>query len=162
MSGVCAGRTDLVAEIVCVEIDESASATDDKMVSSAEQFGVMLWKNWLLQKRRRLNTAVQILLPALMSLILLFSRLTHQATSVTSPTIWDSFKASTSFPSNLTAPVPMSLTPNVTSNLSKWIIVFSPNTSKAATRLSESTARMLDAVPLRKVHFKHLLTSKVQ
>ena len=140
---------------MCVEIGNSSSATDDKMVSSAQQFGLLLWKNWLLQKRRRLNTALHILFPAVTSLLILLSRLFYEATLVTSPTIWDSFEASTSFPSNLTAPVPedlaMSLTANVTGNFSKWMLVFAPSTSKAAIRMSEGTARMLDAVPLGKL-----------
>ena len=140
---------------MCVEIGNSASATDDKMVSSAQQFGLLLWKNWLLQKRRRLNTALHILFPAVTSLLILLSRLFYEATLVTSPTIWDSFEASTSFPSNLTAPVPedlaMSLTANVIGNFSKWMLVFAPSTSKAAIRMSEGTARMLDAVPLGKL-----------
>ena len=140
---------------MCVEIGNSASTTDDKMVSSAQKFRLLLWKNWLLQKRRRLNTALHILFPAVMSLLILLARLFYEVTLVTSPTIWDSFEASTSFPSNLTAPVPedlaMSLTANVTGNFSKWMLVFSPSTSKAAIRMSEGTARMLDAVPLGKL-----------
>jgi len=79
------------------------------------------------------------------------------ATFVRAPTIWDSFNASPSFPSNLAFPAHEDVsTPNVTGNVTemstsfppKWVLVFAPSTSKAATRMSRGIARMLAAVPM--------------
>ena len=40
-------------------------------LSNGEQFVLLLWKNWLLQKRRIAITVFQILIPALFALVLL-------------------------------------------------------------------------------------------
>ena len=135
---------------MCVETGSSASTTGDSMaLSNVAQFAVLLWKNYLLQKRRLLNTMSYIATPPVCALLLLLMRMKSDAKFQPSPTIYESFEASTSFPSNLTFPtsnhVSTSVTRN-TSNLSNWTLVFSPSASKAAIRMIEGTARMLHAV----------------
>jgi len=89
---------------VFVQIDDSLETSDDNMaISNAEQFGLLLWKNWLLQKRRIVVTTFQILLPALFALILLLLRMIVDSEFISTPKIWDSFDAST-LPPKLTRP----------------------------------------------------------
>ena len=127
------------------------------MASNAAQLGVLLWKNWLLWKRRVGGAATLIVLPILCSFLVTQIRWKIDATFVRAPTIWDSFNASPSFPSNLAFPAHEDVsTPNVTGNVTemstsfppKWVLVFAPSTSKVATRMSRGIARMLDAVPM--------------
>jgi len=133
----------------CVETSKSASATGDSMaISNAGQFALLLWKHWLLQKRRPIVTTVLIISPALLLIILVVRRMTADATFEPSPTIWDSFEAATSFPSNLTLPT-TDVSKLVT--LSNWTLVFSPNTLKAAIRMTKNVAGMLDAFSVGKI-----------
>ena len=157
-------------------------------ISNLAQFGLLLWKNWLLQKRRVVVTIFQIIIPVLFAVVLLGIRALVDSNFVEYPTTWESFEAST-FPSrltrylnprsetsrtrtnmnetNMTSPEPttwdnfevsdnLPLTRdnqtfllNVTSPPDKkWRLVFSPNTSKAAERIANRTAQMLDMTPL--------------
>jgi len=116
-------------------------------ISNAAQFALLLWKNWLLQKRRILVTTFQILIPAVLALILLSIRTIVDSTFVSSPTIIDSFEASPSFPPNLT--LPQKLTQS--SPLNKWRLVYSPNTSNAAIRMTLNITQMLDVVSKGKI-----------
>jgi len=118
-------------------------------ISNAGQFGLLLWKHWLLQKRRPIVTTFLLILPVLLSVFLVLTRMAADATFEPSSTIWDSFEASTSFPSNLTLPKAKDVSTPVT--LSNWTLVFSPNTSKAAIRMTKSVAGMLDAFSIGKI-----------
>ena len=85
-------------------------------ISNVAQFWLLLWKNWLLQKRRIVLTTFQIILPALFGLVLLGIRMLVDSKFVSLPTIWDSFEASM-FPPNLTlhgSPRRETLLPNTT------------------------------------------------
>jgi ATP-binding cassette subfamily A (ABC1) protein 3 len=77
-------------------------------ISNLRQFGLLLWKNWLLQKRRIVLTVIQIFLPALFALVLFLIRTRVNAELVSQPTIWDSFEAGTALPVNLSIPVEVS------------------------------------------------------
>ena len=57
----------------------------------ARQFGLLLWKNYKLQRRKKLLTLLQIGLPAFLSIIFIFIRRRVVATDVTSPTQWGAF-----------------------------------------------------------------------
>jgi len=107
-------------------------------ISNSAQFVLLLWKNWLLQKRRKVVTAVQILIPALFALVLMLIRLIVDSKYVSSPTIWDSFEASTSLPEDLTPPT----LPHLGNR--KWMLVYSPNTSLEATSIAYGVAKMLN------------------
>ena len=75
-------------------------------ISNAAQFGLLLWKNWLLQKRRIVVTVFQILMPTLIALLLLAIRALVKSEFVYSPTWnWISFDALTS--PNLSLPMPI-------------------------------------------------------
>jgi len=76
----------------------------DMAISNVAQFGLLLWKNWLLQKRRVVMTTLQIIIPVLCALLLLVIRLLVESNFEPLPTIFDSFDASTSLPSNLSLP----------------------------------------------------------
>jgi len=71
-------------------------------ISNAGQFVLLLWKNWLLQKKRKIVTACQILLPVVIAFALLGIRAIRESEFKSSPKIWDSFEASTTLPPNLT------------------------------------------------------------
>ena len=150
-------------------------------ISNAAQFGLLLWKNWLLQKRRVVATTFQILLPTFFALILLLLRLAVESNFVSSPTVWDSFDAST-LPPKLTPPefncssVNASTLDLIKFNCSsfnvstlltnltepsqagdmRWMLVYSPNTSHAATRMALGVTRLLNVnvnvTPIGTVH----------
>jgi ATP-binding cassette subfamily A (ABC1) protein 3 len=90
-------------------------------ISNLQQFGLLLWKNWLLQKRRIVLTIVQIFLPALFALVLFLIRTRVKAELITQPTIWDSFEADAALPVNLSIPVELS-----TFNRS-WQLAYTPD-----------------------------------
>jgi len=147
---------------VCVETGNSASATGDSMaISNAGQFGLLLWKHWLLQKRRPIATTFLIIIPVLISLLLVLARSGSDATFQPSPTLWDSFEASASFPYDLKLPTrkDVPVWPWDLSTFSNWTLVFSPNTSKAAIRMTKSVAEMLVVFSIGKItYYQRLLT----
>ena len=157
-----------------VQIDDSLETSDDNMaISNAAQFGLLLWKNWLLQKRRIVVTTFQILLPALFALILLLLRMIVDSEFISTPKIWDSFDAST-LPPKLTPPefncssvnastldlikfncssfnvstLPTNMTEPSQAGDMRWMLVYSPNTSQAAKRMAQVVTRMLDITPV--------------
>ena len=152
-------------------------------ISNATQFRLLLWKNWLLQKRRVVVTTLQILLPPLFAFIVLLLRMPVDSEFISTPKIWDSFDPLTlppeltptptppdlmefnfssfnvsTLPSNLpnqdfdsgsfeASTLPPNLTvPNQAGNMT-WMLVFSPNTSHAATRIAQVVTRILDITP---------------
>jgi len=196
--------------IVCCDVWScgvrfSAVSDTSMAISNLAQFWLLLWKNWLLQKRRVVVTIFQIIIPVLFAVVLLGVRALVDSKFVEEPTTWESFKAST-FPSHLTSflnprserfrtrtnmnetnmtsseptmwdnfEVSDSLTSNLTRtetsltspdnqtlllNMTsppdkKWFLVFSPNTSKAAERIANNTAQMLDMMPLTSTSIRH-------
>jgi len=142
-------------------------------ISSAAQFVLLLWKNWLLQKRRIVVTVFQIVMPTLIALLLLGIRALVSSKFVYAPTWnWNSFDALTS--PNLSVPgLPMLGTfdprnlmpgsvnatnptmpnwtlpiPDLAGNLFKWQLVYSPNTSSAARRMARNITGMLGMTPI--------------
>jgi len=106
-------------------------------ISNAAQFVLLLWKNWLLQKRRIVLTTFQILSPTLLALLLLLARFATKSELHRSPKIWDGFDPLTSPPvkeNRTTRPL---------------VLAFSPNTSLATTRMAYSVYQMLNATPIR-------------
>jgi len=118
-------------------------------ISNAAQFGLLLWKNWLLQKRRIVVTVFQIMIPALFSLILLIIRVLVKSQFEPVPTRWNTFEAPTSFHPNLTFPNPLmntSVAPHKPGP--RWRLVYSPKTSNATIRMATNITQMLDAIPI--------------
>ena len=128
-----------------VEVVSSAVAFGEMVSSNVAQFGLLLWKNWLLQKQRVVMTTFQIIIPVLFAALLLVIRLLVKSKFEPLPTIHDSFEASTSFPPNLTLPVPANLGVNATGI--PWMIVYSTSTSQVVNRIGRNIARMLKAIP---------------
>jgi ATP-binding cassette subfamily A (ABC1) protein 3 len=60
----------------------------------SRQFLLLLWKNWILQKRRVVVTCLEIFLPAFFSLILIFVRSKVDSTDVVNATSWNAFSKS--------------------------------------------------------------------
>ena len=129
---------------MCVcKVDDSAASDLSMATSNLAQFVLLLWKNWLLHKRRIDEMIVNhIIFPALFPIILLLVCTKHESKVVPQPTRWDSFEVST-LPPNLTLPP---IGPNKAGNLT-WILAFSPNTSLAARRIATETAKALDMTP---------------
>ena len=115
--------------------------------SNAAQFGLLLWKNWLLRKRRIILTVLQILLPTVLPLLLLGFRflVKSQSKFISSPTIFDSFEVST-LPPNLTLPAERGGPGRADSP--PWSLVYSPITSRAATRMALGVTKMLNMIPI--------------
>jgi hypothetical protein len=101
--------------------------------SNLRQFGLLLWKNWLLQKRQIVLTVFQVFLPALFALMLLVTRTFVNATFVAEPTVWNSFDANTTLPLNLVLPVQVSPLDR------QWRVAFAPNVSVVERLVTAAT-----------------------
>ncbi|RUS82911.1 hypothetical protein EGW08_009334 [Elysia chlorotica] len=53
------------------------------------QLGLLLWKNWILQKRRKWVSIFEIILPAFFAVLILLLRKISKADEITSPTTYD-------------------------------------------------------------------------
>ncbi|XP_071943840.1 phospholipid-transporting ATPase ABCA3-like [Antedon mediterranea] len=87
-----------------------------------KQFGLLFWKNWILQKRKPLVTVFEIGLPVIFAAILLIARGFIEPVDYTKPTIYGDFQVN-NLPWNLTPPVHQLLPPY------HWDIFYSPNVS---------------------------------
>ena len=89
--------------------------------SGARKFKLLLWKNYVLQKRKPIVTAVEIGCVAFFSVVLLLIRQRVKSTIVTEPTTWKRFSVE-EFPESLCPTSPMcKFSPP------KWQIFFTPN-----------------------------------
>ena len=101
------------------------------VASSWRQFLLLLWKNWLLQKRRKVLTAFEIGLPIIMSIILVAVRQLTSSTPYPDPRIWEPFSIET-FQTGFNPP---RLNSNCTGifcvNVDEemWRVAYAPNTS---------------------------------
>ena len=84
----------------------------------ARQFGLLLWKNYKLQRRKKLLTLLEIGLPAFLSIIFIFIRRRVVATDVTSPTQWGAFSLDA---------LPQSLCPSPPCFGQTWKLFYSPD-----------------------------------
>jgi len=107
-------------------------------ISNTRQFILLLWKNWLLQKRQKLLTFFQVLLPPLFSLILLAIRTRVKSEFISTPTIWNSTEADTALP-------PYLLIPDQIPQVARyWQLAYTPNDTDVVMRLVTETAMLLD------------------
>ena len=102
--------------------------------SNWDQFWLLLWKNWLLQRRRPLLTLLQICIPAIFAFVLLLSRAGVPANLVTEPTYWDSFRVDQSWPGGL---FPVN-NPGVVLKL-----LYAPQSSTAVRRIVSGVAQSI-------------------
>lgn len=61
------------------------------MGRKVQQFGLLLWKNYLLQRRKVLVTCLEIGLPTVLALILIFVRQSVPCNRVVNPMLWNEF-----------------------------------------------------------------------
>ncbi|XP_013411172.1 ATP-binding cassette sub-family A member 3 isoform X2 [Lingula anatina] len=62
------------------------------MTSGFQKFRLLLWKNYVLQKRKPVVTFFEIFLPAIFAVILVLVRMRVESFNIDHPTTWDSFK----------------------------------------------------------------------
>ena len=100
-----------------------------------QQFGLLLWKNYLLQRRKVLVTFVELVLPALFALILIFIRLRIDATYVQNVTAWDTFRVDSPYGKW-----------NWVSQQShgNWSLYYSPNTSAVTAKVMNRVIMNMD------------------
>ena len=110
-------------------------------MAAGRQFVLLLWKNWLLQKRKVILTIFEIAVPALFALVLVFIRQRVTATDYPAPHVWKRFSVD-NFNEIVLSPLPM--TPILSDP--RWGLAFAPNTPivqriarRAATRLYMKT-----------------------
>ena len=130
-------------------------------ISNAAQFALLLWKNWLLQKRRIVLTTFQILIPTLIALMLLIIRILVKSKLHRLPTIWNEFDPSVDPADFMTLSSPPPNQTNQTDSFQtstsppddetrtapRLVLAFSPNTSLAATRMADNIYQMLNVTP---------------
>ena len=88
------------------------------MASRGRRFALLLWKNYLLQRRQVSVTVLEVLLPTLFSLILIWIRSTVKASPIVNATVWESFSP---------ALLPDHLTPLEFGPLSSWRLFYTPH-----------------------------------
>ncbi len=97
-------------------------------MGQVNQIGLLLWKNWLVQKRRKKEILFEILFPVVIALLLLvlrsFSKITHETEAL----VWEDFNV-TKFPTHLKPP---------SSHVGfmgfmKWTVAFAPMTVGTST-----------------------------
>lgn len=62
------------------------------MAGVGRQFILLLWKNWLLQKRKACVTVFEIVMPIVFAVILVCIRLIAKNETISQSTIWPPFK----------------------------------------------------------------------
>jgi hypothetical protein len=106
--------------------------------SNLRQFGLLVWKNWLLQKHDWIQATFQVILPVLFASLLLLMRIAIKPVPVLEPTIWNSFDANTVLPPNLVFP-PQPGSPLMDRH---WRVAFAPNISVVQKLVSAATKRL--------------------
>lgn len=89
--------------------------------SNTQKFFLLLWKNYLLQRRKILVTIFEILLPTIFSLILIWIRQKVDATPVHNATTWPAFKVDL---------LPKGLCPDIKQRCmlgTPWKLFYTPN-----------------------------------
>ncbi len=108
--------------------------------SPGRQFLLLLWKNWLLQKRRKLLTVCEIGLPIVMSVILLAFRQIVDSTEYPDNRIWDAFSVE-EFDPGFSPP-----RPNCTGIFCRanepWTVAYSPDTAAATDIVAYAAAKL--------------------
>ena len=103
------------------------------VASGGRQFLLLLWKNWLLQKRRKVLTAFEIGLPIVLSVILVAVRQLTSSTTYSDPRIWEPFSIETfrrGFnPPRLNSNCTGIFCINANQTEEMWRVAYAPNTS---------------------------------
>ncbi|XP_037363662.1 phospholipid-transporting ATPase ABCA3 [Talpa occidentalis] len=107
-------------------------------MAALRQLGLLLWKNYTLQKRKVLVTVLELLLPLLFSGILIWLRLKIQSENVPSPTIYPN-QSIQELPLFFSFPPPGGA----------WELAYVPSHSEAVKAVAERVRQVLDTVDLR-------------
>lgn len=112
----------------------SRAGIETMSISNVRQFGLLLWKNWLLQKRQIILTIFQILLPTLFAFVLLAARTATESETIETPIVWNSFKGDAALPDNLVL--------SSSQEERYWQLAYAPDLP-VVTQLMNSTASLL-------------------
>lgn len=116
-------------------------------MGAGRKFLLILWKNWLLQKRKKALTFFEIFLPVFITLILFGIRQINSISYKNSgPHTWNNFTVE-QLQENLTAP-----------NNAQWMVAFSPNNA-LTSRIMQEVSTQLNVTLLRKYMYIHTLLS---
>lgn len=111
-------------------------------ISNWNQFLLLLWKNMVLQKRRKVLTLFQVLIPAAFSLILLLIRTRVKSEFIATPTHRDSFEVTPQLPPYIINTV-RSYNISSSSGLpNPFALAYAPNSSDVVRRIM---TRLMDA-----------------
>ena len=81
----------ITAWCVCVCVCVYCSTKRSLTMGRLAQFRLLLWKNYLFQRRKVLVTLIEIGLPTLFALILIFVRMRVESNKIANPTSWTEF-----------------------------------------------------------------------
>ncbi|XP_062570055.1 phospholipid-transporting ATPase ABCA3-like [Saccostrea cucullata] len=111
------------------------------MANLGRQFVLLLWKNWLLQKRKACVTVFEIVLPIVFAVILVCIRLIAKNETITDPTIWPPFQPNDVFLTGV-----------------KNVILYSPNTTEIRSIMTDFRNHLPNASSLdnRTQHHWHV------
>ena len=109
--------------------------------SGGRQFLLLLWKNWLLQKRRKVLTAFEIGLPILMSGILLVVRQLTESTPYPDARTWDPFTIET-FGKDFNLPRPNCTSIFGCAEVGHWVVAYSPNTPVTTDIIDHAASKL--------------------
>ena len=109
------------------------------MGGEANQFLLLTWKNWLIQKRKKVATVLEIFLPILFTLILIIFRQIVEIEYFDEPTTWRVFNPD-QFRDDL---VPRSRFNRSGPGNSTWMLCYSPN-DPLATQLMQDVAGQIN------------------
>ena len=103
------------------------------MGRNGSQFLLLLWKNWTLQKKKKVLTAFEIGLPTFFSLVLLMLRQVVTPEEYTNPAVWPGF---------LVEGLPDSFKYLPENTTDKWRLVYSPNNTVVRKIMADVTTRL--------------------
>ena len=110
--------------------------------SAGRQFLLLLWKNWLLQKRRKLLTFFEIGLPIFMFVYLLAFRQITESTPYDEPRTWDAFSIE-SFKAGFDPPRRNCTVGNCDwEDVPLWKIAFSPDSDVTKSIIAFASAKL--------------------
>lgn len=107
------------------------------MGENTSQFLILLWKNWLIQKRKSVATVFEILLPVVFAVLLLAVRQIVEVTDITEPITWESFSID-QFRDDLIPPAGLN-----GSGMNMWRVAYSPLTPQSKM-LMENMAKQIN------------------
>ena len=74
-------------------------------MAALRKFGLLLWKNYILQKRHKVQTVVEIAVPVCFSALLVLIRFLVSSDTIDEPTTFYPFRPGQLVPGNTTIPM---------------------------------------------------------